>query len=359
MEIKRVLITAGGTGGHVFPGIAVAKLLQERGIEVVWLGTQKGLDAKLVPEANIPFYPVSIQGLRGKGKLSLLLAPFKILKALLHSMKIIRQTKADVILGMGGYVSGPAGLAAFLLRKPLYIHEQNAIAGMTNRFLSRFAKGVLTAFPKAFSRKISVIETGNPIRMDLLHLQSPEQRFANRGNPLRLLVIGGSQGAGFLNRLVLEMHSQFDESELQICHQTGIKDFEFVKEEYRNHGSRNITVKAFIDDMPAVYSWADIVLCRSGALTVSELAAVGIGSILVPFSHAVDDHQTHNAWYLAEAGAAIVIPEKELTAERLSHLLKEFREDRHSLLEMANAASQLAKRDATEVVVNAVLGIEK
>jgi UDP-N-acetylglucosamine--N-acetylmuramyl-(pentapeptide) pyrophosphoryl-undecaprenol N-acetylglucosamine transferase len=354
-KIKCVLIAAGGTGGHVFPGIAVAKALVEQGIKVVWLGTQKGLDAKLVPPTGIPFYPIAIQGLRGKGKLSLALAPLKLLKGLYYSIKIIRQTKADLILGMGGYVSGPAGMAAFCLGKPLYIHEQNALAGWTNRFLSYFAKGVLTAFPHVFKNTSKVILVGNPVRADLLALPAPSLRLKDRQNPLRLLVVGGSQGAGFLNRLILSVAPQLNASEIEIYHQTGSKEFEAVAAQYQALNLKHIIVKPFIDDMAASYAWADLIICRAGALTISEVAAVGIASILVPFPYAVDDHQTDNAHYLSDAKAAILLQEKELSAEKLLGLLKAFIQDRTSLLTMSLAAHQLAKRDAAELVVKAIL----
>jgi UDP-N-acetylglucosamine--N-acetylmuramyl-(pentapeptide) pyrophosphoryl-undecaprenol N-acetylglucosamine transferase len=392
--IKSVLIAAGGTGGHVFPGIAVAKELSAKGINVVWLGTIKGLEAKVVPQANISFYPISIQGLRGKGKLSLLTAPFKLFFALYQAIKIIRQTKADSVLGMGGYVSGPAGLAAFLLRKPLYIHEQNAIAGLTNRLLSRLSTKVFTGFPNVFPCSINFIETGNPVRADLLNVESPEIRFAKRGKALRVLLMGGSQGASFLNNLILALLDPFsrlrekvpvraDEGkalsefphpavaafspsrgegvlfkdyELEIYHQTGPKDFEKIQAQYQALGLKNITVKPFIDDMPAAYSWADLVICRAGALTVAELAAVGVASILVPFPSAVDDHQTHNAQYLVKAGAAILSPQSELKAKILSDLLKEFIANPERLLTMGQSARHCAKVHASELVVKAILG---
>jgi UDP-N-acetylglucosamine--N-acetylmuramyl-(pentapeptide) pyrophosphoryl-undecaprenol N-acetylglucosamine transferase len=354
-KIKCVLIAAGGTGGHVFPGIAVASAFAAQGIKVVWLGTQKGLDAKLVPPTGIPFYPISIQGLRGKGKIGLCLAPFKLILALYHSLQIIRKTKADVVLGMGGYVSGPAGLAAFLLGKPLYIHEQNALPGVTNRCLKPLAKIVFTAFPGVFRKINKVIEVGNPVRADLLALPPPRLRLAHRSSPLRILVVGGSQGAGFLNCLILEVAQQFTAEKIEIYHQTGSKEFDKIAAVYQQLSLDNVTVKPFIDDMAASYAWADLIICRAGALTISEVAAVGIASILVPFPYAVDDHQTDNAHYLSDAKAAILLQEKELSVEKLLGLLKTFIQDRTSLLTMSLAAHQLAKRDAAELVVKAIL----
>jgi len=358
--IKCVLIAAGGTGGHVFPGIAVARELQARGVHVEWLGTLHGLDTKLVPGANIPFSQIHIQGLRGKGKLGWLLAPFKIIRAVWQAIKVIKKTQADLVLGMGGYVSGPAGIAAWLLRKPLYIHEQNALAGMTNRYLAKIATGVLSGFPNVFPARCKPIVTGNPVRHDIIALPAPEQRFAARHLPLNLLILGGSQGAASINRLMPSVRQHFSAAQLSIWHQAGAKDLTATEEKYATAALSDaqrteLKVAAFIAEMPQAYAWADLVICRAGALTVGELAAAGVGSILVPFPYAVDDHQTHNANYLVQGNAAILIQERDLTADKLIAQLEKFLENRNQLLDMAVAARRLATPEATQTVVAVLL----
>jgi UDP-N-acetylglucosamine--N-acetylmuramyl-(pentapeptide) pyrophosphoryl-undecaprenol N-acetylglucosamine transferase len=357
--VKTVLIATGGTGGHVFPGIAVAHALKERGIKIYWLGTQYGLDRQLVPQAKIPFIPINIRGLRGKSKWSLLLAPYKIFLAFLRSLWMIKRIKADVVLGMGGYVSGPAGIAAWILRKPLYIHEQNAVPGMTNRYLSKLATATLSAFPNAFPDTVKPIITGNPIRNEIAHLPIAESREFSSARPLRLLVLGGSQGAVTINRLIPHLRQRFTDAQLNIWHQTGAKDFEKTKSNYHaSHATigEALQVTPFLNDMSEVYTWADVVICRAGALTVSEVAAAGLPSILIPFPYATDDHQTCNAEYLANSNGAILIQERDLTFPSLMKLVAGFIEDRTRLKAMAMAARQLAKTDATELVVNAILG---
>tara|TARA_R110000868_G_scaffold410505_4_gene698798 strand:+ start:28933 stop:29970 length:1038 start_codon:yes stop_codon:yes gene_type:complete len=338
-----VLIAAGGTGGHVFPGLAVADALQQKNIKVVWIGTQHGLDTKLVPQTQIPFYSLAIKGLRGKRKLSLLLAPFKIIVAIIHAMKIIRKTKADMILGMGGYVSGPAGIAAWLMRKPLVIHEQNAIAGMTNKLLSRFATTVLQAFPDTLKNAVT---TGNPIRSDIMNIQHEQSH-----EPLRVLVLGGSQGAQAINQIMPAVLQQLV-GQITVWHQAGAKHVENAQQAY---GHADVKLTAFIDDMTAAYAWADVVICRAGALTVAEVAAAGLPAIFVPFPSAVDDHQTANAKYLIDNGAGLLIQQRDLNPDKLTTMLGGFLTDPSRLKTMAVKAKQLANSEATKNVVNQLL----
>ncbi|MCK4833563.1 MAG: undecaprenyldiphospho-muramoylpentapeptide beta-N-acetylglucosaminyltransferase, partial [Gammaproteobacteria bacterium] len=292
------MIMAGGTGGHVFPALAVADELRSRGIPVVWLGTKAGIESRLVPQAGYPIEWMSITGLRGKNTLTLLLAPVRITMACWQALTVLLRRKPCAVLGMGGFASGPGGLMAWLIRKPLLVHEQNAIAGLTNKILAKFAKVVLQAFPAVFK---GATTTGNPVRQSICDIDQPESRFAKQDlqqRKLRLLVIGGSLGAVKLNEIIPAALAEINEDERpDVIHQTGLKNIESAKAIYADAGV-DAKVEAFIDDMPAVYEWADLVICRSGAMTVFELAAVGVASILVPYPHAVDDHQTHNAYYL-------------------------------------------------------------
>ncbi len=355
--IKKVLISAGGTGGHVFPGIAIAQALQQRSIAVHWLGTQHGLDAQLVPREKIAFSSIAIKGLRGKSKVSLLLAPIKIFFATLSAINIIRRENPDVVLTLGGYVTGPAGIAAWLLRKPLVLHEQNAIAGMTNKMLYRFASRVLEAFPHTFSDAKKVITVGNPIRQVIIDIPSPEQRLAQRQGALRVLVIGGSQGAQALNALIPHLKASLQDK-IDIWHQTGAKHFVATQQYYR-HVKQTVKLVQFIDNMAQAYEWADIIICRSGALTVSEVAAAGVASILVPFPSAVDDHQTANAHYLSNADAALLLPQASLNAEQLIGFLNKLWDNRALVLTMSKAARALAKPDSTQRVINILTAINQ
>ena len=322
MSAPVVLIMAGGTGGHVFPALAAARVLRERGFEPVWLGTQRGLEAKLVPPHQIPIEWVSVSGLRGKGVTTWFAAPFKMAQAVRQALAVMRRRNPAVVLGAGGFVSGPGGLAAWLTRRPLVIHEQNAIAGMTNRLLAHFARRVLEAFPKSFPRNVHADTVGNPVRREIVNIPPPEVRYAERQGPLRVLVVGGSQGAARLNAVVPEALALLDPaSRPHIVHQAGERHVEAAREAYRRHAVQG-EVSAFIDDMAAAYAAADLVICRSGALTVSEIAAAGLPAIFVPFPAAVDDHQTHNARFLVNGGAAVLIQERDLTAERLATELK-------------------------------------
>ncbi len=353
-KLKSVLIMAGGTGGHIFPGLAVAKKMREQGTVVQWLGTQKGLEARVVPEAGFPIHFISISGLRGKGIKDLFLAPFRLCLAVWQAIKIIRQINPDVVLGMGGFASGPGGIASWLLRKPLVIHEQNAKAGMTNRCLANVAKKVLEGFPCTFKRKIGnnkIITVGNPVRAELSCFSAPEQRNRDHTQPLRLLVLGGSLGAQAINDLLPQALAQLSiANRPSVLHQTGEKNIQQTTAAYQ---AVNLTVELvpFIQEMDKAYKSADLVLCRAGALTVAELCAVGLGAVFVPFPYAVDDHQTTNANFMVEQGAAILVQQKELTVKKLVNLLEDFVINREKCLQMAKAAYALRRVDATEKVV--------
>lgn len=353
---KIALIMAGGTGGHVFPALATAEKLQAQGVHVEWLGSRHGIEADLVPAAGLKLHSIEVRGLRGKGKLSLLLAPFKLLIALWQALSVVRSVKPDVVLGMGGFASGPGGLAAWLLRLPLIIHEQNAVAGMTNKALSKLAKKVLEAFQGAFKSGLVTQTVGNPVRGSILNLPEPTERFSGREGPLRLLVVGGSLGAKAINDLLPEVLADLpQEQRPEVWHQAGKRNIEETQQRYEALDVTECKVVAFIDDMAEAYSWADVVLCRAGALTVSELSNAGVASVLVPFPYAVDDHQTKNANYLAERDAAILIQQSDLNKEMLTALLTEQLNQRETLMEMANKALSLGKPEASDVVANVCL----
>jgi len=352
---KRVLIMAAGTGGHVFPALAVAKTLKDNGIHVAWLGARQGMEVKWVTTENIPIFPIDIGGLRGKGMLSWFTAPFKLLRAFIQSKRIIAHIKPDLVLGMGGFICGPGGIATRFLNIPLIIHEQNAIPGLTNKLLatSKFLRlsGVLEAFPGSFPKETQAIFTGNPVRKELTQFELPEKRWQNRSGRLKLLVLGGSLGAKAINQIVPNAIALMPANERpEIYHQTGeshLKLTQALYETYQIDGN----IVSFIDDIAKAYLWADLVICRAGAITLAELCSVGIGSILVPFPHAVDDHQTKNAEYLSKADAAILMPQINLTAENLAPLLKNFSANRTKLIEMATNAYALRAFDATQKVV--------
>src|SRR3569832_740373 len=356
--MTRVMIMAGGTGGHVFPALAVAAELRARGADVFWLGTRRGLEAKLVPNAGIAMEWVSVAGLRGKGVLTLLLAPFQLLRAALQVLAIILRQRPTVVLGMGGFVTGPGGVVTWLLRKPLVIHEQNSIAGMTNRLLAPRAQRVCAAFPGTFKRK-DILHTGNPVRREIAELSAPAQRFAARGGPINLLVLGGSLGARALSEMVPAAVATMS-TRPSIWHQTGSRHLDEARAAYERAGG-SARIAPFIDDMAEAYSWADLVLCRAGALTVAELAAAGVGAVLVPYPHAVDDHQSHNAQYLVQAAAALVVQERELTAARLADLLAPLCDAtaRPRLTAMAQAARRLAHTDAAARVAEQCLEVAR
>jgi UDP-N-acetylglucosamine--N-acetylmuramyl-(pentapeptide) pyrophosphoryl-undecaprenol N-acetylglucosamine transferase len=319
---RTVLIMAGGTGGHIFPALAAARVLRERGFEPVWLGTEHGMEARLVPPAKIAMEWISFSGVRGKGLKTWLLAPFRLARAVGQSMQVIKRRRPDVVLGAGGFVSGPGGIAAWLLKKPLVIHEQNAVAGMTNKMLARVATRVLEAFPKSFPAAIQAQAVGNPVRREIVNVQAPRERFADRQGPIRLFVFGGSQGSARLNSTVPAALALLPESlRPQVVHQAGERHFQSTSQSYTELGV-TAEVRAFIDDMAHAYTWCDLVICRSGALTVSELAAAGIGAVFVPFALAVDDHQTKNAQFLVQADAGVLIAERDLTPQRLADELQ-------------------------------------
>lgn len=349
---KRFLMMAGGTGGHVFPALATARMLQSRGHEVFWLGSSGGMEERLIADTDIPLAVIHVSGLRGKGRLALLLAPFRLMRALGQAFTEMRRIKPQCVVGMGGFVTGPGGIAAWLTRTPLVIHEQNAIAGMTNRLLVRFAHTVLEAFPGSFGQKVITRCTGNPVRQDLAALSAPEERLAGRTGSLRLLVVGGSLGAQVFNQTVPEAMALIPEEQRPVVrHQCGEKHLDAAEAAYKKHGVE-ARVESFIKDMAQAYEWADLVVCRSGALTVSELCVAGVGAVLVPFPHAVDDHQTRNARQMVNVGGAILISQPKLSAEALAQTLTEMTDSRKRILEMATAAKSLARPDATERVVN-------
>lgn len=348
----RVMIMAGGTGGHVFPALAVADELRRRGLEVLWLGSRGGFETGVVPAAGFRAEWISIRGLRGKGIRSWLTAPGKILVAMAQAWRVLRRNRPGLVLGMGGFVTGPGGVMARLAGIPLVIHEQNALPGLTNRWLARIATRVLEAFPGSFGDSGKAELVGNPVRLEIAALAPPSDRMSNRGAPRRLLVLGGSLGAEALNRLVPEALALLPtELRPQVRHQAGKGKEEQTATTYRSAGVA-AEVSPFVQEMAEAYGWADLVICRAGALTVSELAAAGVGSILVPYPFAVDDHQTRNAAYLVQAGAARMVPQSELTAEGLAALLRELLSEEGRLLTMATAARTQAQPEATARVAD-------
>ncbi len=347
MQKPSIIIMAGGTGGHIFPALAVAQALCSAGYAVSWLGTRAGMEAKIVSQhPEIPMDFIEIQNLRGKGLKRYLLLPFKLAKAILQARTIIRQRQATLLIGFGGYVSGPGALAAKSLGIPFMIHEQNAIPGLTNRILAKWAKAVFTGFPSAFPHLQKARVTGNPIRPDLLPLRDqPYQPHA----PLRLLIIGGSQGAQIFNQRIPEACALIAESQRpQIWHQCGENNAEDTRLRYETQGiSANVT--AFIEDMHAAYAWTDIVLCRAGALTVSELAIIGKPAIFVPLPYAADNHQYYNAKVPTDLGASLLIPQTEFTAERIKTALLQL--DAAQLSKMAIKMHTLGLPQATQSVI--------
>ncbi|MEE3607896.1 undecaprenyldiphospho-muramoylpentapeptide beta-N-acetylglucosaminyltransferase [Avibacterium paragallinarum] len=347
---KRLLVMAGGTGGHVFPAIAVAQYLQAQGWEICWLGTRDRMEAQLVPKHGIPIEFIQISGLRGKGLKALLAAPFNILRAIWQARKIIKDYQPNVVLGMGGYVSGPGGVAAKLCGVPIVLHEQNAVAGLTNSWLAKIATRILQAFPNAFKNAEVV---GNPVRQALFEMPNPEQRFSARSGKLNVLVVGGSQGARVLNLTLPKVVTALGEK-LRVRHQVGKNMVQEITALYPQ--GADVEVTEFIDDMAEAYGWADIVICRSGALTVCELAAVGTPAIFVPFQHK-DRQQYLNAKYLADVGAAQIIEQKDLTAEALIKRLTQL--DRPQLLAMAEKAKAMATPKSAQQVAEVIINVAK
>ncbi|MFY4696051.1 undecaprenyldiphospho-muramoylpentapeptide beta-N-acetylglucosaminyltransferase [Burkholderia glumae] len=346
---RTLMVMAGGTGGHVFPGLAVAHRMQAHGWRVVWLGNPAGMEATLVPKHGITMEPVRFGGLRGKGLMTKLGLPFNLLRACLQSLGALRRVRPDVVLGMGGYITFPAGVMTVLTGRPLVLHEQNSIGGLANKVLAKLAKRVLVAFPGALP---NAEWTGNPIRDELARSEPPAVRYAARSGALRLLVVGGSLGAAALNDVVPRALALLAPHERpQVVHQAGAKHVEALRANYEAAGlaaGRDVTLLPFIDDMAAAYANADLVICRSGAMTVSEIAAVGVAALFVPFPHAVDDHQTTNAAFLSEQGAAVLVQQRELSAQWLADWLRG--QTRDSLAQMAERSRSLAKPDATDVV---------
>jgi UDP-N-acetylglucosamine--N-acetylmuramyl-(pentapeptide) pyrophosphoryl-undecaprenol N-acetylglucosamine transferase len=353
MSAGPIMIMAGGTGGHVFPGLAVAAELKARHRDVVWLGTQRGLEARLVPQHGIEIEWITIAGVRGKGVLAWLSAPFRIAKAVLQALGALRRRRPAAVLGMGGFVAGPGGVAAWLTRAPLIIHEQNSVAGSTNRWLAPLAARVFEAFPGSFPARAHAELVGNPVRRSLTPAEAPRSRLlARRGLRRRLLVIGGSQGARILNQTVPKALAQLPaDKRPEVWHQAG-RGLGDARAAYAQ-ADVDARVVEFIDDMSEAYQWADLVVARAGALTVSELAMVGVGAILVPFAAAIDDHQTLNARHFANGGAARVIAERELTPEALARSLAECLGDLDGLAAKAEAAHAHAKHAVAERIAEA------
>jgi len=350
--MRTALIMAGGTGGHVFPGLAVAEELRGRGWRVVWMGTRAGMEARLVSARGYEMASIRAVALRGKGLAAALLLPLNLLVGFWQSARTIFRLRPDVVLGMGGYVAFPGGMMASLLARPLAVHEQNAVAGLTNRILAGVADKAMTAFPQALK---GAEWTGNPVRGDIAALADPAERYGRRSGPLKLLVVGGSGGAQVLNECVPRAIALL-ERRPSVVHQSGEKNYAALRAAYAAAGVQGELVP-FIDDMARRYAEADLVICRAGAMTVAELSAGGVASVLVPYPHAVDDHQTANARFLADQGAAVLLPQAELSPERLAGLLRSL--ERPRLLEMARKARALGKPDAARVVAERCMSIAR
>ncbi|HEV7820167.1 MAG TPA: undecaprenyldiphospho-muramoylpentapeptide beta-N-acetylglucosaminyltransferase [Burkholderiales bacterium] len=345
---RTLMVMAGGTGGHIFPALSVAEYLRERKWKIVWLGAKTGMEAGLVTPKGYTMAWISMTGVRGKGLVRFALLPLQLLIAFWQSARAIFTHRPDVVLGMGGYVSFPGGMMASLFNRPLVIHEQNSIAGLTNRLLAKVADRVLGGFPTPLGKSATVNWTGNPVRADIASIEEPTARYLARSGVLRLTVIGGSLGAQALNETVPQALALMPATERPlVTHQSGSRHLAVVEANYQRAGV-NATPVAFITDMAAQYAASDLIICRAGASTIAELAAAGVASVLVPFPHAVDDHQTHNARFLAERGAAVLVPQTDLTAEKLAALLRAFTRD--ALLAMAQKARAVAKPDATKAV---------
>ncbi len=347
---KRLMVMAGGTGGHVFPGLAVAKQLQSQGWEIRWLGTEDRMEAELVPQHGIEIDFIRVKGLRGQSLVKLMKAPLQIISAIRQARKHLQAWQPDAVLGMGGYVSGPGGIAAWTLGIPVVLHEQNAVAGLTNRWLAKIARKVFQAFPGAFAEAEVV---GNPVREDVVNLPEPQVRMAERQGPIRILVMGGSQGARILNETMPQSAALLGDG-FEICHQAGKNNQQAVRDAYQSAGVNQVDVVEFIQDVAQAYAWADILVCRSGALTVSEVSAAGVGAIFVPFMHK-DRQQALNADHLVECGAALMIEQPQLTAKKLAEQLLSM--PRPQLMTMAMNARHAAKLNADKVVAEAIVAI--
>jgi len=349
-----VLIAAGGTGGHVYPALAVAEVLRSRQVPVIWLGTHAGIEATVVKEAGFSIEWVSVTGLRGKNFLDTLMAPLKLIRSLFQAWRVFQRCKPRAVLGMGGFVAGPGSIIALLRRRPLIIHEQNSVAGLTNRLLCRFAKRVFTAFPNVFKSPVNEENIGNPVREEIFEIENPEKRLQASGS-CKVLVVGGSRGARFLNQLLPDA-MKLCGMDYELLHQTGKADLDETRHRYESTRCK-VDVTAYIDSMADAYSWADLVICRAGAMTVSELTAAGLASVLVPYPYAVDNHQTHNALWLVQSDAAIILQESELSPAVLAGQLDELAANREKLLAMSVNARRLYKSDAAESVADALLEV--
>lgn len=348
---KKVLIISGGTGGHIFPGIAVGDALIAEGYGVTWLGSETGMEKELVA-TRFDFYSIPVYQLRRKGMQAWLLLPMRLCHAIWQALALFKKIKPDVVIAFGGFVAGPGSLAAKLLGIPLIIHEQNARAGLTNRYLAKIATVTLQAFPHAFKPSVAAKTVGNPVRESIQSLPLPAERLFSHEGPLRLLILGGSLGASALNTAIIHWLSQLSRcSELVVKHQTGKANSDKVQAAYAKQGLP-VEVLPFIDDMASIWEWTDVVICRAGAITVSEVAAVGVAAIFVPMPHAVDNHQFYNADYLAKSGAAIVIEQDRLSPEWLSQVITPLLDNRHAILTMSNAARALSKPMATVDIVS-------
>jgi UDP-N-acetylglucosamine--N-acetylmuramyl-(pentapeptide) pyrophosphoryl-undecaprenol N-acetylglucosamine transferase len=352
MNQRPVLIMAGGTGGHVFPALSVAKVLRDRGVPVVWLGVPGSMESRLVPANGFSIEWVRVRGIRGKGLAAWLMAPFRIASAVVQAIGVLRRVRPRSVLGAGGYVSGPGGIAAWLLRIPLLIHEQNAIPGLTNRWLARIASQVLQGFPGSFDKSVSARFVGNPVRADIAAIPEPAMRFEGRSGRARVLVFGGSQGAQRLNAMVPLALSQLDpKSRPQVRHQSGERGLDAARDAYRQ-ARVEADVTPFIEDMAAAYAWADVAVCRAGAMTIAELQAAGLGALLIPLPVATDDHQTKNAETMVHIGAGRVLQERDMTAEILSACIADLTADRDRMRRMATAARGVRVTDAALQVAN-------
>ncbi len=364
MAISRVLIMAAGTGGHVFPALAIARQLETRGVKIDWLGTPDGMEEKLLEGTGYEFHQIAAKGLKGKGLSRLLSAPWMLMRSLWQSLVIINRLKPDCVLGMGGYVSGPGGVAARLLRRKLYLHEQNAVVGLTNRLLSRLANCVFEAFPGAFLKSDKVMYVGNPVRADIEQVGASMPEFATHERPIRILVLGGSQGALAINEAMpealVQLKSAGPATVPEVRHQTGAAQLEPTLSAYANAGfepTSKLTISAFIDDMAAAYAWADLVIGRSGASTVTEIAVAGRASILVPYPHHKDQQQLHNARWLSAAGAATIIEQQLLSGDRLATEISSLNTDRDVLLAKSMAAHALAPRHVDARIADIMMEI--
>ncbi len=346
---RRIVIMAGGTGGHVFPALAVAEQLRKQGWSVSWLGTKKGLEARVIPAHKIDIDWLSVSGLRGKGIILKIKSIFSLVNACWQAFNILRVRQPDVVLGMGGFVAAPGGLMAKLLGIPLIIHEQNRVVGTTNRLLSTIANQILEAFPNSFSAKSNAITTGNPLRESFINLPSKPPR--QTSSPLKLLIIGGSQGAQILNEKVPQALALL--ANINVKHQTGSIMQQEVELSYQSLAIK-AEVMAFIEDMKQVYQWADLIICRAGAMTVSEVAAFGLPAIFIPLPHAIDDHQSANARYLADDNAALILTQPQLTADNLAAAITKISTN---LEMMATRSKNKARLDATEMVVNTCIAV--